>query len=60
MITELTPTKPGTLATQELAAAGQVASRAAAAGIMADYLGRKTANTRRRLVIVRTIMYQGC
>jgi integrase len=49
MTTELITARSETLAAQELAAAGQAASRAAAAGVIVDYLGRKTANTRRRL-----------
>lgn len=47
--TALQTARPATLAAEELAAAGQAASRAAAQGVIADYLGRKTANTRRRM-----------
>lgn len=49
MTTALQTAQSNTLAAQELATAGQAASRAAAAGVIVDYLGRKTANTRRRL-----------
>lgn len=49
MTTELVTARSNALAAQELAAAGQAASHAAAQGVIVDYLGRKTANTRRRL-----------